>query len=410
MTEVRIAPDRLIDGTGAPPRTGVEVVVRDGRIAALEPARETAGTVRYPGATLLPALVDAHVHLSLPGDDRPYEQMALESDEQMVAHGLRNAALHLAAGVTTVRDNGARNRVGFAIRDLVAAGAPGPRVLASGRPVTQRSGHFWWCGEEADTEAECRAAVDRLVAEGADHIKLMASGGGTAGTNPGAASYSVATLSAIVDRARRHDRRTTAHCRAGDAVRRALDADVDCIEHVEFLRPDGSARRDPALVRRLAASRSWLSPTLQAFGAHTIERLGAAGHADVAEFRHAEAQLGRRLDDVRAFLDAGMDERILFGTDAGPFDVAFGRPALGVQLLERAGMTPLQAIAAATSRPAQALGIEADAGTIAPGRRADLLIVEGDPSHDLTALERVIAVYQGGRMVHDRRGIVASHA
>lgn len=398
--EFRIAADRLIDGTGAAPRTDVEVVVRDGRIAAVERARVDSGAVRYPGATLLPGLVDAHVHLSLPGDARPYEAMALESDAQMVEHGLRNAALHLAAGVTTVRDNGARNRVGFAIRDLIAAGAPGPRVLASGRPVTQRRGHFWWCGEEADTADECRAAVDRLVAEGADHIKLMASGGGTAGTNPGRASYSVATLRAIVGRARHHYRRTTAHCRAGDAVRRALDADVDCIEHVEFLGPDGSAGRDPALVRRLAASDTWLSPTLQAFGAHTIERLRGAGRTDDDEgSRDAAAQLERRLDDVRAFLDAGMAERILFGTDAGPFDVAFGRPALGVQLLARAGMTPLQAIAAATSRPALALGIEADAGTIAPGRRADLLIVEGDPSRDLGALERVAAVYQAGRLV-----------
>ncbi|MBM4409092.1 MAG: amidohydrolase family protein [Chloroflexi bacterium] len=378
MNEFRIAADRLVDGTGAPAREGIEVVVRDGRIAALEPARADSGARRYPGATLLPGLVDAHVHLSLPGDGRTYEQMALDTDARMVEHGLRNAALHLAAGVTTVRDNGARNRLGFAIRDLIAAGAPGPRVLASGRPVTQRGGHFWWCGAEADTEGECREAVDRLVAEGADHIKLMASGGGTAGTDPGAASYSVAALATIIGRARDHGRRTTAHCRAAGAVERALDADVDCIEHVEFLTSDGSARRDPALVRRLTASDTWLSPTLQAF---------------------AGPDLARRLDDVRAFLDAGMEERILFGTDAGPFDVPFGQAAFGVQLLAQAGMTPLQAIAAATSRPALALGVEADAGTIAPGRRADLLIVEGDPSRDLDTLERVVAVYQGGRLV-----------
>jgi len=115
-TELRVAADRLIDGSGTPPVEGVEVVVRDGVIAAIEPARGDSGATRFRGATILPGIIDAHVHLSLPGDARPYEAMAQETDGQMVAHGLRNAASHLAAGVTTVRDNGSRNRVGFDIR------------------------------------------------------------------------------------------------------------------------------------------------------------------------------------------------------------------------------------------------------------------------------------------------------
>jgi imidazolonepropionase-like amidohydrolase len=330
--------------------------------------------------------------------------MATESDAQMVAHGLRNAHLHLAAGVTTVRDNGARNLVGFAIRDLIAAGAAGPRTYAAGRPVTMRGGHLWWCFGEADTPDECRAAVDRLVHEGADHIKIMASGGGTAGTDPGGASYPVGTLRVIVEAARRHARRTTAHCRAAEAVDRAIAADVDCIEHVEFLTPDGSAQRDPALIRRIAVSDPWLSPTLQAYGAHTLERLRPTDGtgptaADAPEIARVEAQLARRLDDVRAFLDAGMEDRILFGTDAGPFDVAFGRPGLGLRLLVDAGLSPLGAITAATSRPSRAMGIDDDVGTLSPGRAADLLVVRGDPSADIGAIEDVLAVYQRGQLV-----------
>lgn len=399
--EHRVAADRLIDGTGAPPREGVEIVVREGRIAAIEPAANRGGhgeVTRFPGATILPGLVDAHVHLSLPGDARPYEAMAEETDAQMVAHGLRNAAIHLAAGVTTVRDNGSRNRVGFEIRERLLAGAPAPRTFVSGRPVTQRGGHLWWCHGEADSATECREAVDRLVAEGADHIKIMASGGGTAGTNPGAASYPVQILREIVDAARAHARRTTAHCRAAEAIQRAVTAGIDCLEHAEFLHPDGSAHRDPALVRQIAASEAWLSPTLQAYGAHTLERLRGTAAAG-AEVARLEAQLARRLDDVRAFLDAGLAERILFGTDAGPFDVAFGRPGLGLSLLTQAGMTPLQAIAAATSRPAQAIGVDAEIGTLEAGKVADLLVVSGDPSRDIGAMDRVLAVYQAGRLV-----------
>jgi imidazolonepropionase-like amidohydrolase len=398
-SELRIAADRLVDGSGAPPIDGVEVVIREGRIVAIEPARDDSGATRYRGATILPGLIDAHVHLSLPGDARPYEAMATETDAQMVAHGLRNAAAHLAAGVTTVRDNGARNLVGFEIREQLLAGAPGPRTFVAGRPVTQRGGHLWWCNGEADTPVECRAAVDRLVAEGADHIKIMASGGGTAGTDPGAASYPVDVLREIVDSARNHGRRTTAHCRAAESIGRALEAEIDCIEHAEFLTPDGSARRDPELVRRIAATDTWLSPTLQAYGAHTLERIRQVGGVDSAEVASLEAQLARRLDDVRAFLDAGLEDRILFSTDAGPFDVAFGRPGLGLRLLTEAGLNPLQAITAATSRPSRAIGIEDEVGTLRVGMIADLLVVAGDPSRDVGAVDHVVAVYQAGRLV-----------
>jgi imidazolonepropionase-like amidohydrolase len=398
-SELRIAADRLIDGSGAPPIDSVEVVIREGRIAAIEPARGDTGATRFRGATVLPGLIDAHVHLSLPGDARPYEAMAEENDAQMVAHGLRNAAAHLAAGVTTVRDNGSRNRVGFEIRERILAGAPGPRTFVSGRPVTQRGGHLWWCNGEADTPGECRTAVDLLVAEGADHIKIMASGGGTAGTNPGAASYPVEVLREIVRAAGNHGRRTTAHCRAAESISRALAAEVECIEHAEFLTLDGSARRDPELVRRIAAAGTWLSPTLQAYGAHTLERIRPIDGVDSPEVALLEAQLARRVDDVRAFLDAGLEDRILFGTDAGPFDVAFGRPGLGLRLLTAAGMSPLQAITAATSRPSRAIGIEDEVGTLRAGMIADLLVVAGDPSHDVGAVDRVVAVYQAGRLI-----------
>ena len=401
--ELRIAADRLIDGSGAPPVEDAEVVIRGGRIAAVEPARADSRATRFAGATILPGLIDVHVHLSLPGDARPYEAVAAESDDRMIGYGLHNAAAHLAAGVTTVRDNGSRDRVGFAIRERLLAGAPGPRMLVSGRPITQRGGHFWWCNGEADTPGECRDAIDRLVAEGADHIKVMASGGGTAGTNPGVASYPVATLRAIVRAAHSRARLTTAHCRATESIGRAVAADVDCIEHAEFLNPDGAVRREPRVIRRLAEARTWISPTLQAYGIHTLERLRATGQRDTPEVARLDDELARRLDDVRAFLDAGLGDRLLFGTDAGPFDVAFGRPVLGLRALVSAGLTPLATITAATSRPSQAIGIDTEVGTVEAGKIADLLVVDGDPSRDISALDDVVAVYQAGRRVAGSR-------
>ena len=130
----------------------------------------------------MPGLVDAHAHLTLAADRRTYEQMVLDPDEMMALVSVSNLQRHLACGVTTLRDNGGRNRVTFIVREAIKRGYfIGPRLLLSGRPVTHRYGHFYWCNGVADGVEAIRATVRQLVAEGADHIKIMASGGATAG-------------------------------------------------------------------------------------------------------------------------------------------------------------------------------------------------------------------------------------
>src|SRR5262249_48881475 len=158
-------------------------------------------------------------------DRRTYEQMVLDPDEMMALVSVRNLQRHLASGVTTLRDNGGRNRVTFIVREAINRGYfVRPRLPLSGPPQTPRHGHFHWCNGVADGPDAIRAAVRQLVAEGADHIKIMASGGATAGNIPYYPSYSAAELQVAVDAAHVLGRLTTAHCRAKQSMINAVEA------------------------------------------------------------------------------------------------------------------------------------------------------------------------------------------
>ncbi|MEZ4734398.1 MAG: amidohydrolase family protein [Caldilineaceae bacterium] len=263
----------LFDGSNGATQSDQAVLVTAGRITAVGPTaaiRQQAppeiDVIDLGDACLAPGLIDSHTHLSLAGDGRPYAAMFSESDEMMTLIGAMNLRKHLAAGITTIREHGARNKVGFVLKEGVQRGyIPGPRMQVSGRPITCTGGHFHFCNEVADGEAEIRKAVRRLVHEGADYIKIMASGGGTAGTIPGRASYSVAELHAAVHEAHHFHRLTAAHCRAKESMVRAVEAGVDLMEHAEFLDPDDQLRFDPKLAEMMAEAGIWISPTLQAW-------------------------------------------------------------------------------------------------------------------------------------------------
>src|SRR5258708_25194387 len=177
----------LIDGSGAPLVPDAVMVIDGGTIRWAGPAvaapggtRPAAEPVTFSSGIAVPGFVDAHVHFTLFADGRPYEAMAAEPDAMMAFAAARNALVHLRAGVTTARDNGSRNRLGFALRDAIDRGLiPGPRLLVSGRPVTPSAGHLYWCEATADGADEIRDAVRRPAGAGADHIKIMATGGAT---------------------------------------------------------------------------------------------------------------------------------------------------------------------------------------------------------------------------------------
>lgn len=410
MTFVRVG--KLIDGVTDAPIVDAVIELSGDKITRVASWREVAG--RLPTGDVLdlsdffvlPGFIDAHTHMTLFADGRPYEEVARESDEMMLLAGVSNLRRHLYAGVTTARDNGSRNSLGFVLKEAVARGfVEGPRLLVSGRPVTKPKGHFFWCNGEADGPDAVRGAVARLVAEGADHIKIMASGGGTVGTDPRLATYSVDELSAAIETAHSLDKLTTAHCRAVESMRRAVEARVDCMEHAEFLQPDGRMTFDAETADRLLAAGTFISPTLSAWHWDTVLRLRremerGEGSADAA------AQLGRLERDVEAVLEnfaamlaAGLGGRIVGGTDAGCFDVTFGHLDYSMELMVDGGMTEMEAIQACTSVAARAVGLESTVGRVAPGVIADLVVVANDPLADIRAVGDVAAVCQSGRWV-----------
>lgn len=397
---MRLVPDAVFDGEQR--REGVAVVIEGGHIAAIAPVAELGGdaadTLRLPGQTLGPGFVDTHVHLTLGTGGRSYEAVMREdSDGRMLLRSVKNGLEHLAVGVTTVRDCGGRGRTTFELAEAARDGLFDvfPAVQVSGRPMTITGGHFHWCGEEADGPVGARVAVRRLIKDGADFIKVMGSGGGTRGTWLGHASFTVEELAAIVDESHRHDRLTTVHCLATSSIANAIEAGFDSIEHCGFQRPDGTVEFEPDVGRRLVDAGIWYSPTVQT-GYRRMQRTRAAFErtGDPTTRRALEAVTAKvegQLTVVAGMLELGA--RVVMGTDA---IAAFGDYALGLELHVRAGMTPLQAMRSATTEAAASIGLADRAGRIAAGREADLVAFDGDPTHDITAVARVRAVWRRG--------------
>ncbi|HEU0116470.1 MAG TPA: amidohydrolase family protein [Thermomicrobiales bacterium] len=391
-------PEWLIDGTGSAALPDYAVVVDDGIVRvvlprAQLPADRDIEIVEFAGATLAPGLINNHVHLVLPGDNTPFVPwIDTQSDAALALRAAANAARSLRAGITTVRDCGAR---GTTVLDLAAAQRAGliggAAAVACGWPITIAGGHTRQFGGEADGEDALRRMVRRLVSLGADFIKVMAAGGGTPGSLPQYPSFSLRELQVVVEAAHDLGRKVAMHCIATASIDRAVAAGADAIEHASFYGPDLIPRYDPATAERLAQSGIPVTPTLQV--ARDQIDLGEDVPDAALWRRRREAQL-----DIVARLRA-LGVPILAGSDAGWRATAFETFWKEFEELVAAGLTPVEAVRAGTGATAEALGLEQTVGTIQPGRRADLLVVDGELSRDIGCLRCVRAVYHAGKAV-----------
>ena len=246
-----------------------------------------------------------------------------------------------------------------------------------------------------------RKAVRELVRDGADFIKIMASGGGTAGTDNRLPSYSVEELQAIIDEAHGLGKLTTAHCLATQSIVNALDAGVDAIEHAGFIEPDGSYLFDPHVAERIAKQGVMISPTVQT-GWRGRERLLALQEQGQALTPVQE----RRLESLHAKCDSQVEfvgrlwsewnVPIVAGTDAIQ---TFGDYCLGLELQVMAGMSPAAVVRSATSVAANAVGLGEVVGTVEAGKEADLIVVDSDPHEDIRALRSMRMVMQKGELI-----------
>lgn len=384
---------RFLDPTSASVREGW-LRVRDGRIEALLDAPPTAGPrpVELDG-WVIPALIDAHVHLCLDGGADPGARLRAETPTDTVVRALGHLRAHLRAGITTIRDLGGPD--GFAL-DLARAvddgRVAGPRVIASGRNVTMTGGHAHATGIEADGPDAVRRAARSQLKAGARVVKFMATGGVmTPGVRAGAEALTEAELCAGIEEAHKAGRRTAAHAQGLAGIKNALRAGIDTIEHGAF-----DAWDDEALTRMTDPARPvWLVPTLAAPDG-ILAGEGRVPAWAVAKTRPIAAR--HRENALQAFR-AGV--RVAAGTDAGTPLNPHGGLARELELLAEIGL-PLEAVLrAATSEAAAALDLEGEAGCLAPGARADLAVLGADPLADVGAYRRVRSVVQGGRLLPD---------
>lgn len=416
-----ILPGKLIDGVEGNVQEGMGLAIQGNKIRWVGPAAQSEGldsggaareTLEFPAGTLLAGLFDIHTHTNMPGDGRTGEQVNDDdNDEVRLLRSAQNATAAVASGVTTMCDCGSWNRNGFALKEGLAQGiVEGPRVLVSGPPLTVTGGHLWYMGGEADGVDAVRARVRNMVKQGADFIKIAASGGSTSTSDPYRAAYSLGELTAIVDEAHNRDRPVLAHCRCTDAINMALDAGVDTILHCSFYDNDGSYRFDQKTADRLAASEVWLNPTMH-LGHVSRTRLAeiqeerALTPLEQDRFDRSASSRENSANQFAALIKAGV--KLVGGSDCGWGSYPFGDFQGEVLALHGAGLSPLEAIYAGTRSPAAALDIQNSIGTLEPGKEADLLVVNGDPSQDLECLRNVATVFKGGVRVRTAKERVA---
>ncbi len=393
---------RLFDGEHETAARDVAVLVHDGVVRRIGPQAADWPTdverVGFGQATILPGLIDAHVHLCFDGSAEPVAHLAALDDEGVIEL-MANSALHaLAAGVTTLRDLGSRGDTIFRLRQRWASAGdrrPVPTVLAAGRPMTIPDGHCWFLGGVTNGEADLLATVRQEIDRGADLIKIMATGGAmTMSSDPGKPQFPADTLTRAVDQIHQLGRPVAAHAHSTRGIHQAVAAGVQTIEHATFLTDRGSELTD-ADIDLLLASDVVLDPTLapirRALDLNTPSRLGQERGIP------PEAFLEQRYDAVRRAHAAGV--RQIAGSDCGVDQVAHDSVLLEIEQLHAAGLSRAHALLAATGRSADALGVADRAGRVAPDLPADLLVVDGDPLADLGALRRPVAVYKAGRLV-----------
>lgn len=341
-------------------------------------------TLSLDGYTVMPGIVDAHVHFSLSGE-RSVESVVGMSDAELTLVEARNARRTLEAGITGVRAMGARD-VDPALKRAVEAGdVPGPRMVANCRSITITGGHGHHLGREITGPHDARRAVREQIKRGAEFIKFMSTGGVTTpGTDPDEVAMTDAELEALVDEAHRHGVHTATHAHGAEGAKAAIRAGVDTVEHGTFL--------DDEAVELFLDNDVTLVPTLSA-PYHIVRNIETATDDSARKTRHVYE---RHIESFGKAIEAGV--RVAGGTDAGtPFNY-HGANATEIEFMTKYGMDPLEAIRAMTETAAEAVGLDG-CGTLEPDSHADLLVVAGDVTDDLTRLNNPTAVLKGGHVV-----------
>jgi imidazolonepropionase-like amidohydrolase len=382
LTVLRAA--RLFDGTGSALSPDPVVVIEGAAIRAVHsggPVPDGAEVIDLAGATLLPGLIDTHVHLAFDASADPVGTLHRRRDTEVLPAMIRAGQTALRGGVTTVRDLGDRAYLSLGLRGQAGL----PTVVTAGPPITTPGGHCHFLGGAAAPTIEgVRAAVRDHAEQGVDIIKIMASGGTlTPGSRQDLAQFPPDVLRAAVEEAHRQGLRVTAHAHALTSIADAVAAGVDGLEHVSFWTEDG-VHAPEALIQLIASSQVTVGLTVG-----LVPMPGLVPPPEVMIRLPGIMANTRRLHEAGAAMVAGTDAGI---APIKPHDVVRHAPAM----LRQLGFSQAEALRTITSYAARVCGLGHHKGRIAPGYDADVLAVDGDPVADPEALHRIRAVYARG--------------
>lgn len=387
---------RLIEGTGDL-HDNATVLVRGTKILAVGPSSEVRipkGAVRIDGRglSIIPGLIDCHVHLCLGGEPDVVGTLESEQPSYTLLKSATHAKATVEAGFTTVRDVGSRDHSIFTLKQAIDSGLlSGPRIVGAGRAICMIGGHARFIGHEVEGTEQVRRVVAEQIAAGAGVIKLIATGGVlTPGTSPDEAQMTMEELAAAVDAAQQAGKRVAAHAHGAAGMKNAIHAGVRSIEHTTLL-DDESGN----LMKRYGV---YMVPTLSALATTAACRPGCG--IPESALAKSKSMTKRHQASFKAAHQSGVF--IAMGTDAGtPFNY-HGDNAQELERMVTLGMTPMEAIVASTATAARLIGIQDSVGTLTKGMEADLVILKGNPLRRIEVLrdrDKIVGVMKAGRFV-----------
>lgn len=384
----------LIDGKGAGSVENAGLVVEDSKVVKVGKeneikVEEDVKTVDLTGKTIIPGMINAHVHITMEPVGNSFELMMKESASRIALRGTRNLEKHLKSGITYFRDLGGPKGVDIELRNAVKEGIiQGPEFLASGNVITMTGGHGWPLGRECDGRDEVRKATREQLKAGADIIKIMATGGVlTPGVEPGSPQLTLEEMKVAVEEAHKAGKKTATHAQGTSGIRNAILAGIDSVEHGIFL--------DDEVIELMVQNDVYLVATLVA--PYFIIKHGIDGGIPEYAVEKSKRVMDSHLESFRKAKEAGV--KIAMGTDAGtPFNYHDKAP-YELKLMMDCGMSAMEAIVSATSEASKLLAIDKEYGTLEEGKFADFLVLNENPLENIDTLFNIDRVYKLGKLV-----------
>ena len=402
--------NRMIDTkAGKVIEKDISILVKDSEIISVDSSEKISSHEMFKNAekiklngTILPGLVDCHVHLIGFGDGTPGDVLVKTDDNLLAINGAQNAIRHLDSGVTTLRDLGAKNMTGYMIKEASNRGIiQTPDLIMSGRPITIVGGHLNWFGEVATGPTECIASVRRLLRDGSDMIKITATGGSTGTSNVRVPSFNLDEMKAIVEEAHKFGVHTAAHCVNTEGMRIAVEAGVDTIIHGRFVNTDGELEFDEKLADQMVEQGTFINPTLHQ-GRDRIWQL-LDKEEELTDIEKTEIEIwNKHWDDSQKVWEKVLDKgiQLVAGSDASWQYYKLGGTSFQDEIHSHVsvGMSPMEAIQSGTIYSAMSCWVDNEVGSIEPGKIANIISVDGKPEKEIKDLRNVNSIIHRGRV------------